>query len=222
MRLLIVEDDEDVIGLLRRALSREGHVLDVTENGADALWLAAECSYDVIILDVNVPPPDGFEICRRLRRSGDWTPVLFLTGRQDVADRVAGLDSGGDDYLAKPFSLEELNARLRAVARRRSEERPTVLRVGDLEVDPATRTVRRGQQDIQLTAKEFALLELLARRPGEVVTRSSIVNALYDFAFDARSNVVEALVRRLRDKVDRPFGRTTVQTVRGSGYRLSP
>lgn len=219
---MIVEDDEDVIGLLRRALSREGHVLDVTENGADALWLAAECSYDVIILDVNVPPPDGFEICRRLRRSGDWTPVLFLTGRQDVADRVAGLDSGGDDYLAKPFSLEELNARLRAVARRRSEERPTVLRVGDLEVDPATRTVRRGQQDIQLTAKEFALLELLARRPGEVVTRSSIVNALYDFAFDARSNVVEALVRRLRDKVDRPFGRTTVQTVRGSGYRLSP
>jgi two-component system OmpR family response regulator len=222
VRLLIVEDDREVIGLLRRALGREGHVLDVTENGAEALWLAAECSYDVIVLDVNVPPPDGFEICRRLRQSGDWTPVIFLTGRQDVADRVAGLDSGADDYLAKPFSLDELNARLRAVARRRAEERPTVLRVGDLEIDPATRTVRRGERDVELTSKEFALLELLARRPGEVVTRSSIVNALYDFAFEARSNVVEALVRRLRDKVDRPFGRASVQTVRGSGYRLSP
>ncbi|HEX2274695.1 MAG TPA: response regulator transcription factor, partial [Acidimicrobiales bacterium] len=162
MRLLIVEDDREVIGLLRRALNRDGHVLDVTENGAEALWLAAECSYDVIVLDVNVPPPDGFEICRRLRESGDWTPVIFLTGRQDVADRVAGLDSGADDYLAKPFSLEELNARLRAVARRRAQERPTVLHVGDLEIDPATRRVRRGQQDIELTSKEFALLELLA------------------------------------------------------------
>lgn len=196
--------------------------MDVADNGADALWLAAECSYDVIILDVNVPPPDGFEICRRLRQSGDWTPIIFLTARQDVADRVAGLDSGGDDYLAKPFSLEELDARLRAVQRRRGDERPTVLQAGDLRVDPATRSVRRGDQDIQLTPKEFALLELLARRPGEVVSRASIVDALYDFAFDARSNVVEALVRRLRQKVDLPFGRASVQTVRGSGYRLSP
>ncbi len=222
MRLLIVEDDGEVIEVLRRALSREGHAVDVTDNGAEALWLAAECSYDVIILDVNVPPPDGFEICRRLRQSGDWTPVIFLTGRQNVADRVAGLDVGGDDYLAKPFSLEELNARLRAVTRRRVAPRPTVLRVGDLEIDPATRRVSRGQQEIQLTPKEFALLELLARRPGEVVARASIVDALYDFAFDARSNVVEALVRRLREKIDRPFGRSSVETVRGSGYRLSP
>ena len=222
MRVLIVEDDGEVMGVLRRALTREGHAVDATDNGPEALWLAAECSYDVIILDVNVPPPDGFEICRRLRQSGDWTPVIFLTGRQDVADRVVGLDAGGDDYLAKPFSLEELNARLRAVTRRRSAERPTLLRVGDLEIDPATRRVSRGQHDIRLTPKEFALLELLARRPGEVVARSSIVDALYDFAFDARSNVVEALVRRLRDKIDRPFGRESVETVRGSGYRLSP
>ena len=217
-----MEDDREVIDVLRRGLRRDGHALDVADNGAEALWLAAECSYDVIILDVNVPPPDGFEVCRRLRQSGDWTPVIFLTGRQDVADRVVGLDAGGDDYLAKPFSLEELNARLRAVTRRQAAERPTVLRVGDLEIDPATRRVSRGHHDIELTPKEFAFLELLARRPGEVVPRASIVSALYDFAFDARSNVVEALVRRVREKVDRPFGRASLQTVRGSGYRLSP
>ena len=220
MRILLAEDDADMAAMLQRALARTGHVVDRAATGTDALWMAGTVDYDVVLLDVNLPQPDGFEVCRRLRAAEVWIPVLFLSGRSGVPDRVAGLDAGGDDYLVKPFALEELNARLRAVGRREARPRPAVLRVGDLEVDPATHRVRRGSAELALSPKEFALLELLARRVGQVVSRADIVDALWDFAFDPRSNVVEAVVSRLREKVDMPFGRSTIDTVRGTGYRL--
>ncbi len=223
MRVLLAEDDNDVSVLLRRALGRSGLVIDVVHDGVEALWMASEFPYDVIILDVNIPAPDGFEVCRRLRESRNWTPVIFVTGRGDVLDRITGLDAGADDYLVKPFSMAELHARFRAVGRRRIDPRPTVLVAGGLEVDPATRRVRlAGGEEVALTSKEFALVELLARHPGEIVTRAAIIDALYDFAYDGRSNVVESLVRRVRDKIDRPFGRQSIETVRGAGYRLRP
>ncbi|MGI9032297.1 MAG: response regulator transcription factor [Acidimicrobiales bacterium] len=220
MRLMVVEDDEEVIGLLQRALGRSGHAVDVTTNGEDAIWMATEVSFDAILLDVNVPPPDGFEVCRRLRAAEVWASVIFLTGRDEVSDRVTGLDAGGDDYLVKPFSLAELDARLRAVGRRGRAARPTVLSVGDLAIDPGEKRVRRSGVDVCLSPKEFQLLETLAQHPGEVVTRGSLYELLWDFAFEARSNVVDALVTRLRAKIDRPFGRASVETVRGFGYRL--
>jgi two-component system, OmpR family, response regulator len=216
----VVEDNADMAAMLQQALARMGHVVDLAVTGAQALSMARRIGYDVVLLDVNLPETDGFEVCRRLRASEVWTPVLFLSGRGGVPDRVAGLDAGGDDYLVKPFALEELNARLRAVGRREARPRPAVLRAGDLEVDPATRQVRRGAAEVALSPKEFALLELLARRVGQVVSRADIVDALWDFAFDPRSNVVEAVVSRLREKVDMPFGRSTIDTVRGTGYRL--
>ncbi len=222
MRVLLAEDDGDVGALLQRAVGRDGLVVDVVHDGVEALWMASELPYDVIILDVNMPGPNGFEVCRRLREARNWTPVIFVTGRADVLDRITGLDAGADDYLVKPFSMAELHARMRAVGRRRIAARPTVLVAGGLEVDPATRRVRLAGQDVALTSKEFALVELLARHPGEIVTRAAIIDALYDFAYDGRSNVVESLVRRVRDKVDRPFGRQSIETVRGAGYRLRP
>jgi two-component system, OmpR family, response regulator len=220
VRILVAEDDADMAAMLQQALARMGHVVDLAVTGAQALSMARRIGYDVVLLDVNLPQADGFEVCRRLRASEVWTPVLFLSGRSGVPDRVAGLDAGGDDYLVKPFALEELNARLRAVGRREARPRPAVLRAGDLEVDPATHRVRRGSAEVALSPKEFALLELLARRVGQVVSRADIVDALWDFAFDPRSNVVEAVVSRLREKVDMPFGRSTIDTVRGTGYRL--
>ena len=206
--------------MLQRALVRKGHVVDLAVNGAQALSMALAIGYDVVLLDVNLPQADGFEVCRRLRANEVWTPVLFLSGRSGVPDRVAGLDAGGDDYLVKPFALEELDARLRAVARREARPRPAILRAGDLEVDPATHRVRRGSTELTLSPKEFALLELLARRAGQVVSRAEIIDALWDFAFDPKSNVVDVVVRRLREKVDMPFNRSTIETVRGAGYRL--
>lgn len=220
MRILIAEDDPDVAVAMRFALSRAGHAVDAVDDGEDAVFMAAEIGYDAILLDVNLPPPDGFEVCRRLRARDVWTPVAFLTGRDAIADRVTGLDAGGDDYLVKPVSVKELEARLRALVRRGPAARPAVVRAGDLEIDPASRHVSRSGQTVVLTAKEFLLLELLARHPGEVVSRSDLREKLWDFAFDPRSNVLEALVRRVRAKVDVPFGRTSVETVRGVGYRL--
>lgn len=220
MRVLIAEDDADVVQALRLALGRSGHAVDAVTNGADAIWMATEVTYDAILLDVNLPPPDGFEVCRRLRDAEVWSAVIFVTGRDEVADRIAGLDAGGDDYLVKPFSLAELDARLRAVTRRGVMARPAVLRVGDIEIDPSARRVRRAGIEISLTPKEFVLLEMLARDEGNVVARSSIHETLWDFAFDAKSNVVEALVRRLRAKLDEPSGPSTIETVRGVGYRL--
>lgn len=221
MRLLIAEDDPEVARLLTRALGRSGHAVDHVATGTDAIWMATEITYDAILLDVNLPPPDGFEVCRELRAREIWCPVLFLTGRDEVTDRVTGLDAGADDYLVKPFSMEELEARLRAVARRGQAARPTTIRVGDLEVDPGARTVVRGDTPIHLTPKEYVLLETLARHSGQVVSRAELQDRLWDFAFEARSNVVEVLIRRLRAKIDLPYGRNSIRTVRGVGYRLS-
>jgi two-component system OmpR family response regulator len=220
MRILVVEDDADGAAMLKRGLVRKGHVIDLATTGIDALWMARTVQYDVVLLDVNLPEHDGFEVCRQLRASEVWTPVLFLSGRSAVPDRITGLDAGGDDYLVKPFSLEELDARLRAVVRRQALPRPAILRAGDMEVDPATHRVRRGSTEIALSPKEFALLELLVRRTGQVVDRAALADALWDFAFNPASNVVEAVVRRLREKVDRPFGRSSIETVRGAGYRF--
>src|SRR4051794_9931287 len=207
-------------GLIRRGLAREGLAADIAEKGEDALWMSGAHEYDVIVLDVMLPGIDGFETCRRLRKNGVWAPVLMLTARDSVEDRVTGLDTGADDYLLKPFAFAELLARLRALARRGDSERPTVLEVGDLRLDPATREVRRGDQEIGLSAKEFALLETFMRRPGEVLSRLQLLEHAWDFAYENRSNVVDVYVRHLRRKLDEPFGRASLETVRGVGYRL--
>jgi two-component system, OmpR family, response regulator len=220
MRVLVVEDELKMAGLLKRALEEEGYAVDVAGRGEDALWFGTENPYDVIVLDVMLPDLDGFEVSRRLRGAGRWSPVLMLTARDAVADRVAGLDAGADDYLTKPFSFAELLARLRALVRRGAAERPPVLRVGDLSLDPARRTVTRDGRSIDLTAREFALLEYLMRRVGEVLTRTQLIEHVWDFAYDGDSNVVDVYIRYLRNKVDRPFGRDSIRTVRGAGYRL--
>jgi two-component system, OmpR family, response regulator len=220
MRILVVEDELKMAGLLRRGLLEEGHAADVARTGDDALWMAAAVEYDAVVLDLMLPGLDGVEVCRRLRERGIWSPVLMLTARDGVEDRVAGLDAGADDFLPKPFSFAELLARLRALGRRGAAERPTVLEVGDLRLDPATREVRRGEAEIRLSAKEFALLETFMRRPGEVLSRYQLLEHAWDFAFQSRSNVVDVYVRYLREKVDRPFGRSSLETVRGAGYRL--
>jgi two-component system, OmpR family, response regulator len=220
MRILVVEDDPKMAGLLRRGLLEEGHAPDVAQVGDDALWMAKAVEYDAIVLDLLLPGIDGVEVCRRLRRDGVWSPILMLTARDGVDDRVAGLDAGADDYLPKPFSFSELLARLRALVRRGSPERPSVLEVGDLRLDPATRQVSRGETEIHLSAKEFSLLETFMRRPGEVLSRNLLLEHAWDYAYENRSNVVDVYVRYLREKVDRPFGRNSIETVRGMGYRL--
>jgi two-component system, OmpR family, response regulator len=220
VRVLVVEDEVKMAGLLKRGLEEEGYAVDVARDGSEALWLGAENPYDAVILDVMLPDLDGFEVCRRLRSDGRWAPVLMLTARDAVPDRVAGLDAGADDYLTKPFSFTELFARLRALLRRGAGERPAVLRAGDLALDPATRMVTRGGIPVELTAKEFALLEYLLRHPGEALTRTRIIEHVWDFAYDGDSNVVDVYVRYLREKIDRPFDRDSIETVRGTGYRL--
>jgi two-component system OmpR family response regulator len=220
MRVLIVEDEVKMASLIRRGLREEGMAADVAVKGEDALWMAGSTSYDAIILDVMLPGINGFDACRRLREEGVWAPVLMLTARDGVEDRVAGLDGGADDYLTKPFSFAELLARLRALVRRGPVERPTVLTVGDLYLDPAARRVWRGNADITLSAKEFALLETFMRRPGEVLDRLQLLEHAWDYDYENRSNVVDVYVRYLREKVDRPFGVESIETVRGAGYRL--
>jgi two-component system OmpR family response regulator len=220
VRVLIVEDELRMAALLRRGLVTEGLVADVAGTGEDALWMAQSHEYDAIVLDLMLPGINGFETCRQLRESGVWAPVLMLTARNSVEDRVAGLDTGADDYLVKPFAFAELLARLRALARRGEAERPAVLEVGDLRLDPATRDVRRGASEIALSGKEFALLETFMRRPGEVLTRLNLLEHAWDFSYENRSNIIDVYVRRLRRKIDEPFGRSTLQTIRGGGYRL--
>jgi two-component system, OmpR family, response regulator len=220
MRVLVVEDEEKLAKLLARGLREEGYAADVAGRGEDALWMAMAAPYDAILLDVMLPGSDGFDVCRRLRKEGVWSPVLMLTARDAVDDRVTGLDAGADDYLAKPFAFDELLARLRALMRRPPVERPTVLSVGDLRLDPALHRVWRGEDELRLSAKEFALLETFMRRPGEVLTRSQLLDAAWDMGFERRSNVVDVNVRYLREKIDRPFGRESLETVRGVGYRL--
>jgi two-component system OmpR family response regulator len=218
--VLVVEDDVKMAGLLKRGLGEEGLSADVATTGDDALWMAGATEYDAIVLDVMLPGTDGFAVCRRLREAGTWTPVLMLTARDAVSDRVAGLDAGADDYLTKPFSFSELLARLRALTRRAPVERPSVLEVGDLRLDPATRQAWRGETEIALSSKEFGLLETFMRRPGEVLSRFQLLEHCWDYAYENRSNVVDVYVRYLREKVDRPFGRESIETVRGTGYRL--
>ena len=220
MRVLVVEDEVKMSGLLKRGLTEEGHAADVARTGDDAIWMAVAVDYDAIVLDVMLPGRDGFQVCRELRDRGVWAPVLMLTARTTVPDRVAGLDAGADDYLPKPFAFAELLARLRALARRGTPERPSVLEVGDLRLDPALRTVSRGGTEVALSAKEFALLETFMRRPGHVLSRHQLFEHVWDFDYEQRSNVVDVYVRYLREKVDRPFGRDSIETVRGIGYRF--
>jgi two-component system, OmpR family, response regulator len=220
MNVLVVEDEVKMAALIRRGLSEEGLTVDVAESGEKALGMARTSSYDAIVLDVILPGIDGFETCRQLRREGVWTPVLMLTARGALQDRVAGLDGGADDYLTKPFSFAELLARLRALVRRGEIERPSIIEVGDLRLDPATRQVWRGEEEVELSAKEFALLEVFMRRPGHVLTRSQLLDQAWEYGFEHRSNVIEVYIRYLRRKIDVPFGVKALETVRGAGYRL--
>ncbi|MGH9101895.1 MAG: response regulator transcription factor [Acidimicrobiales bacterium] len=220
MRLLAVEDDPRMAALLKRGLEEEGYAVDLATDGTDGLWMATENPYAAIVLDVMLPGIDGFEVSRRLRTGGRWAPILLLTARSDVADRVEGLDAGADDYLAKPFSFSELSARIRALVRRGQPERPTVLSVGDLRLDPASRRAWRGGDELQLSAKELSLLELFLRHPGELLTRTQVLERVWDYAYDGTSNVVDQYVAYLRRKIDRPYGRHDLETVRGAGYRL--
>jgi two-component system OmpR family response regulator len=217
---LVVEDSLKLAGLLRRGLQAAGVAADVAVRGEDALWMAGSTEYDAIVLDVMLPGIDGFETCRRLRADEVWAPVLMLTARDAIRDRVAGLDGGADDYVTKPFSFAELLARLRALARRGPVERPAVLEVGALRLNPASRRVTRGNAEIGLSTKEFALLEAFMRRPGDVLSRLQLLEAAWDYEYENRSNIVDVYVGYLRAKIDRPFGAQSIETVRGAGYRL--
>jgi two-component system OmpR family response regulator len=220
MRVLVVEDQARMAELIRRGLVEEGYAVDVAAGGVDAVWRATETGYDAIVLDVVLPDIDGFAVCGQLRERGRWAPVLMLTARDAVHDRVRGLDTGADDYLIKPFAFGELLARLRALVRRGPQPRPVTVTVGELSLDPATHVVRRAGQVVELTPKEFALLEYFMRNPGTVLTRGQILEHVWDFAYDGDSNVIEVYIRYLRRKIDLPFGRHSLETVRGVGYRL--
>jgi two-component system OmpR family response regulator len=221
MRVLVAEDQPKMASLLRRGLEADGYAVDCTADGVDALWYGTEWDYDAIILDVGLPKMGGFEVCRQLRARDRWAPVLMLTVRDTVSDRVTGLDSGADDYLTKPFEFEELLARLRALVRRTPAPRPPLLEWDDLVLDPATKTVSRAGTPIDLSPKEFALLHLLMSRGDAVVSRSEVLDHVWDFAYEGTSNIVDVYVRYLRNTIDRPFSRHTIETVRGEGYRLT-
>lgn len=220
MRILVVEDEPKMTALLARALTEEGHTVDTVADGRHAVAAVDGGDYDAVVLDVMLPGIDGFEVCARLRRQRVWTPVLMLTARGAVTDRIAGLDGGADDYLTKPFNLDELFARLRALSRRGTIPRPPTLEAGDLRLDPSEHRVWRADTEIRLSHKEFTLLEALIRRPGIVHTRAQLLERCWDAAYEARSNIVDVYIRYLRDKIDRPFGVTSLETIRGAGYRL--
>ncbi|HWS34707.1 MAG TPA: response regulator transcription factor [Actinoplanes sp.] len=220
MRVLVVEDEKRLAWSLRVGLEAEGFAVDLAADGTDGLWMARENDYDVIVLDLMLPGINGYKVCSTLREDGDWTPILMLTAKDGEWDQVEGLDTGADDYMTKPFSFPILVARLRAVARRGARERPVQLVAGDLRIDPAARRVWRGDTGIELTAREFSLLAFLARNTGDVVSKRQILEAVWDVDFDGDPNIVEVYVRHLRNKIDRPFGREAIQTIRGAGYRL--
>jgi two-component system OmpR family response regulator len=222
VRVLLVEDEVKMARAVRRGLEQEGYSVDISGDGDDAIVRGTEIDYDAIVLDVMLPGRDGFAVCGELRERGRWAPVLMLTARDGVADRVRGLDSGADDYLVKPFAFTELLARLRALIRRGVSERPTVLAVGDVELDPAAHRVSRAGRPVDLSAREFALLELLMRHPGVVLSRTRILEHVWDYDFGGISNVVDVYVGYLRRKLERPFGRPLIRTVRGAGYMLEP
>jgi two-component system OmpR family response regulator len=220
MRILVVEDDVKLSRAMARGLRHEGHAVDTAADGDAALSQAAVYDYDAVILDVMIPARDGFEVCRTLRERGCWAPVLMLTARRGVDDRIRGLDAGADDYLAKPFDFGELLARLRALLRRAPAERPARLEAGDLIVDPATHAVERGGTAVTLTAREFRVLEYLARRAGEVVTRTDLLEHVWDQNYPGSTNIVDVYVGYLRKKLEQPFGRPLIRTVRGVGFQL--
>ena len=222
MRILVVEDDKLVARAVRRGLEAEGYAVDVALDGTEGAWLAAENEYDALVLDVMLPGLPGDQLCARLREAGDWTPILMLTARSLPEEEARALDAGADDFLAKPFSYLVLVARLRALLRRGGRERPAVLEVGDLRLDPAQHQVWRGDTSVDLTPRQFSLLELLMRRPGEVLSKASILEHVWDFAYEGDPNIVEVYVRQLRQRIDIPFDRASVQTVRLVGYRLDP
>lgn len=220
MRVLVVEDEVKMAALIRRGLVEQGVAADVVADGEEALALAGSSEYDAIVLDVILPGIDGFATCRRLREDGVWAPVLMLTARGALEDRVAGLDGGADDYLVKPFSFAELLARLRALVRRDRSERPSIVEVGSLRLDPASRQVWRGQTEIALSAKEFDILEAFMRRPGHVLSRLQLLEQAWEYDYEHRSNVIEVYIRYLRQKIDKPFGVESIKTIRGAGYRM--
>jgi two-component system OmpR family response regulator len=220
MRVLVVDDEVKLARLLQRGLRQHGVATDVAGSGEEALVLARATFYDAIVLDLMLPGCDGFDVCRQLRDESNWTPTLMLSALSDVENRVRGLDTGADDYLAKPFSLDELLARLRAIARRGASPRPTVLEVGSVRLDPSSRQAWHGSTELALTAREFSLLETFMRHPGEVLSRFELLEHVWDGSYENRSNVIDVYVGYLRDKLDRPFGTQTIETVRGAGYRL--
>jgi two-component system OmpR family response regulator len=222
VRVLVVDDDERLARALARGLRDDGLAVDVALTGGDGWWLAGQASYDAIVLDVMLPGMSGLELCGRLRAAGEWAPILILTALTEREDEVRALDVGADDFLTKPFGYEVLLARLRALRRRGRAQRPTTLRAGDLSLDPATRRVTRAGTPVELTPRQFALLELLMGSPGVVLSRQQILEHVWDFAFDGDPNIVEVYVSQLRRRIDQPFGASSVQTVRGVGYRLAP
>ena len=222
MRLLVTEDDTSIASMIRNALREEGMLADVARTGEDALWMAGATPYDVVILDIGLPGISGYETCRRMRGDGVRTPILMLTARDGVEERILGLDTGADDYLVKPFHFGELFARVRALARRGPVDTGPVLEVGDLTLDLAQHTARRGDVEFELSTKELQLLEVFMRRPGRVLSRYELLEGAWDMDYENRSNVVDVYVRYLRDKIDRPFGVESIETVRGAGYRLRP
>jgi two-component system OmpR family response regulator len=220
MQLLVAEDEPQMAALLKRGLQEQGYAVDVAATGPDALWHALEFVYDVVVLDVMLPGSSGIEVCRGLREAKRWVPILMLSGRDTVADRVAGLDAGADDYLVKPFSFVELSARVRALIRREPVERPTELRVGTLRLDPASRRAWRGEVALELSTKEFALLRLFMSNPDIVLTRAQILDHVWDCTYEGTSNIIDQYVLCLRRKIDRPFESGQLKTVRGAGYLL--
>jgi DNA-binding response OmpR family regulator len=220
VRILVVEDDKQLAAALRRGLESEGHAVDVALTGTDGEWFAVENSYDAMVVDVMLPGLPGDELCARRRESGDWTPILMLTARSGPEQEARALDAGADDFLSKPFSFMVLAARIRALLRRGGRERPTVLEVGDLRLDPAVHRVWRGESAVELTPRQFSFLEFLMRHPGEVHSKAAILEHVWDFAYDGHPNIVEVYVRQLRQRVDEPFGRSSLQTVRLVGYRV--
>ena len=222
MRILVVEDDKHVASAVKRGLEAEGFAVDVAFDGTDGRWLATENAYDAMVLDIMLPGTNGYDLCAELRRSGNWTPILMLTAKGGERDEARALDTGADDFLAKPFSYFVLRARLRALLRRGGHERPSMLTTGDLVLDPATHRVWRADTVVELTPRQFSLLEFLMRRAGEVISKAEILEHVWDFAFDGDPNIVEVYVRQLRQRIDHPFGRASLQTVRLVGYRVDP
>ena len=221
MRVLVVEDEKRLAEGLRRGLEAEGFAVDVAATGTDGLWMARENEYSVILLDIMLPGLSGYRVCETLRAEKNWTPILMLTAKDGEWDQVEALDTGADDYLTKPFSYAVLLARVRALLRRRGGDRPSVLEAGDVRLDPASREVWRGEVPIEVTAREFAVLEYLIRRKGEVVSKREVLDGVWDSDFEGDSNIVEVYVRHLRNKLDRPFDRAAIETLRGAGYRLA-